>query len=128
MTPQASPVYDLPPTRANMEQPTLTLHTPPMDISVGPPSNSFETAMMHMDTTMLTAYEYPPAPSAFEPQGPPNTQTAGPAPTQAASSFSSSIDPNTSSIESLICGMSESFLAKLQESSFVAQSQFSELS
>jgi len=128
MTPRASPVCDLPPTRANTEQPTLTLRAPPMDVSVGPPSNSFETAMMHVDTTTLTAFEYPRAPSAFEPQGPPNTLTAAPAPTQSQSSFSSSIDPNTSVIESLIRGMSEKFLAQLQESSFAAQSQFSELS
>ena len=47
-----------------------------------------------------------------------NTQTVLPASNQAASSFSSSINPNTSAIESLIRGMSESFLAKLQESSF----------
>jgi len=99
-----------------------------MDVSVGPLSNSFETAMMHVDTMTLTAYEYPRAPSAFEPQGPPNTQTAPPAPTQADSSFSSSLDPNTSVIESLIRGMSEKFLAQLQESSFTAKSQFSKLS
>jgi len=99
-----------------------------MDVSVGPPSNSFETAMMHVDTTTLTAYEYPHTPSAFKPQGPPNMQTAPLVPVQSDSSFSSSIDPNTSVIESLIRGMSKQFLAKLQESSFVAQSQFSELS
>jgi len=128
MTPWALPVVDLPPTCANTEQPVLTLRAPPMDVSVGPPSNSFETTMMHVNTTMLTAFKYPPTPSAFKPQGPPNTQTVLPAPNQAASSFSSSIDPNTSSIKSLIHGMSESFLAKLQESSFIAQSQFSKLS
>jgi len=128
LTPRASPVCDLPPTRANTAQPSLSLRAPPMDVSVGPPSNSFESAMMHVDTTVLTAFEYPHAPSAFEPQGPPNTQAAVIAPTQPDSSFSSSIDPNTSVIESLICGMSEKFLAQLQESSFAAQSQFSELS
>jgi len=128
LTPRASPVCDLPPTRANTEQPVLTLHAPPMDMSVGPPSNSFESAMMHVDTTTLTAFEYPCAPSAFEPQGPPNSQTVPLATTQPDSSFSSSIDPNTSVIESLIRGMSEKFLAQLQESSFAAQSQFSELS
>jgi len=128
MTPRASPVCELPPTRANTEQPTLSLRVPPMDVSVGPPSNSFETAMIHVDTTTLTAYEYSPAPSAFEPQGPPNTQLAPPVPTQSVLSFSSSIDPNTSVIESLICGMSEKFLAQIQESSFAAQSQFSEIS
>jgi len=99
-----------------------------MDVSVGPPSNSFESAMMHVDTMTLTAFEYPCALSAFEPQGPPNTQTVALAPTQPDSSFSSSIDPNTSVIESLIRGMSKKFLAQLQESSFAAQSQFSELS
>jgi len=128
LTPCASPVCDLPPTRANTAQPVLSLRAPPMDVSVGPPSNSFETAMMHVDTTTLTAFEYPCALSAFEPQGPPNTQAAVPVPTQSDSSFSSSIDPNTSVIKSLICGMSEKFLAQLQESSFAAQSQFSELS
>jgi len=128
LTPRASPVCDLPPTRANTVQPPLSLHAPPMDVSVGPPSNSFESAMMHVDTTTLTAFEYPRAPSAFEPQGPPNTQAVAPVPTQSDSSFSSSIDPNTSVIESLIRGMSEKFLAQLQESSFAAQSQFSELS
>jgi len=127
MTPRASPVVELPPTRANTEPAALTLRSPPMNVLVGPPPNSFETAMMHVDTTTLTAYKYPPTPSAFEPQGPPNTQLAAPAP-QADQSFSSSIDPHTSSIESLIRGMSESFLAKLQETSFAAQSQFSELS
>jgi len=99
-----------------------------MDVSVGPPSNSFESAMMHVDTTVLMAFEYPCALSAFEPQGPPNMQTAPPVPTQSDSSFSSSLDPNTSVIKSLIRGMSEKFLAQLQESSFAAQSQFSELS
>jgi len=128
LTPRASPVCDLPPTRANTAQPSISLRAPPMDVSVGPPSNSFETAMMLVDTTALTAFEYPRAPSAFEPQGPPNTQAAAPAPALSASSFSSSIDPNTSVIESLIRGMSEKFLAQLQESSFAAQSQFSELS
>jgi len=127
MTPQASPVVNLPPTHANTEPPVLALQ-PPMDVSVGPPSNSFETAMMHVDMTTLTVFEYPCAPSAFEPQGPLNTQLAPPASNQAGSSFSSSVDPNTSSIESLIHRMSESFLAKLQESSFATQSQFSELS
>jgi len=121
MTPRALPVVDLPPTRPNTEPPALTIRPPPMDVSVGPPSNSFETAMMHVDMSTLTAFEYPCAPSAFEPQGPPNTQLAG-------SISSSSLDPPTSSIESLIRGMSESFLAKLQETSFAAQSQFSALS
>jgi len=102
LTPRASPVCDLPPTRANTEQPVLTLRAPPMDVSVGPPSNSFESAMMHVDTTTLTAYEFPCAPSAFEPQGPLNTQAAPLAPILSDTSFSSSIDPNTSVIESLI--------------------------
>jgi len=128
MTPQASPVVDLPPTCTNTEQPVLSLCAPPMDVSVGPLSNSFEIAMMHVDTMTLMAFKYPCAPSAFEPQGPLNMQIALPAPIPVESSFSSSVDPNTSSIESLIHGMSESFLAKLQEFSFAAQSQFSELS
>jgi len=127
MMPRASPVVDLPPTRANTEPPILSIYPPPMNVSVGPPSNSFETAMVHVDTMVLTAFKYPRAPSAFEPQGPPNTQNALPAPLQEDKSFSS-IDPHTSSIESLIRGMSESFLAKLQETSFATQSQFSELS
>ena len=88
-TPRASPiVVELPPTRA-LTEPALVLQPPPTNVSVGPPSNSFEECMMLVDTTALPAVEYPRAASSFEPYGPPNTQ-APHAPEASASSTSSS--------------------------------------
>ena len=55
-TPWASPVVELPPIRTLMD-PALSLLPPPTDASVGPPSNSFEEAMMDVCTSQLSAYE-----------------------------------------------------------------------
>lgn len=96
-------------------QPTLT------DISVGPPSNSFEMAMCQVDTTSLQAVEYPRTPSAFELYRPLNMQ-------QTIFSPQSSFTPPTSSIESLIHGMSESFLAQVQQCTSEVSLQVSSLS
>ena len=91
-TPRASPAIELLPTRALTEL-ALVLQPPPTNVSVGPPSNSFESAMMHVDTTDMQTFKYP----ARELSTPPiNTL-------QASQSFS---EPATSEIVALIRGMS----------------------
>ena len=93
-TPRASPVVELPPTRA-LTEPALELQPPPTNVSVGPLSNSFESAMMHVDTTDMQTFEYP----ARELSAPPID-------TLPANSSRSSTDPPTSTIEALIHGLS----------------------
>ena len=91
-TPHASPIVELPPTRA-LTEPALVLQPPPTNVSVGLPSNSFESAMMHVDTTDMQTFEYP----AHELSAPPiaTLQTS-----------QSSSEPATLEIISLIRGMS----------------------
>ena len=93
-TPRASPVIELPPTRA-LTEPALVLQPPPTNVSVGPPSNSFESAMMHVDTTTMQTFEYP-APELSAP----------PIDTLPADSSRSSTDPPTSAVEALLRGLS----------------------
>jgi len=119
-TPCAPPVVELPLTRS-LTEPALSPQPLPTDILVGPPLNSFETAMCQVDTTSLQAVEYPHAPSVLELYGPPNTQ-------QTISSPQSSFAPPTSSIESLIRRMSESFLAQVQQCTSEVSLQVSLLS
>jgi len=71
-TPRAPPAVELPLTHALTER-ALSLQPPPTDVSVGPPEGDLELTMMEVHTSQLTAYEYPPAPSALEVQGPSNT-------------------------------------------------------
>ena len=84
-TPHASPVMATPLTHA------LSLQPPPTDVSVGPLEGSFESAMMGVCTSQLTAYEYPPAPSAYEVQGPSNTAVSS-LPSQLSSTDSPTAD------------------------------------
>ena len=93
-TPCASPAVELPPTRA-LTEPALELQPPPTNVSVGPPSNSFKSAMMHVDTTNMQTFEYP----ACELSAPPID-------TLPATSSRSSTDPPTSTIEALIRSLS----------------------
>ena len=93
-TPRASPCVELPPTRA-LTEPALALLPPPTNVSVGPLSNSFESAMMQVDTTTMQTFEYP----AQELSAPP-IDTLQP------SSSRSSTDPPTSVVEALLRGLS----------------------
>jgi len=123
-----SPIVELPPTCALTEQLVLTLQPPLTNMSVGPPSNLFEVTMMQVDMILLQAVEYPRTPSAFKPQGPLNTQAAAPVSQETDTPSPSSLNPATSSVMSLICGISESLLAQIQESSLVVNSHFSAFS
>jgi len=80
-TPRASPVVELPLTRA-LTEPALSLQPPPTNVSVGPPENSLEAAMLDVSTTHLPI-SVPIPPPAVE----------------------SSFDPSTSGILSAIQGM-----------------------
>jgi len=71
-TPRALPVVELPLTQALTEQ-ALSLQPPPIDVSIGPPKGSFKLCMMEVNTSPMSAYEYPLAPSTCEVQGPSNT-------------------------------------------------------
>ena len=107
VTPRASHVTELPPTCA-LKEPALGLsylEPPPTNMSVGPPSDSFEETMMKVDKSNLVAFEYPPNPSALDFSGPPNTaapptQSLEPAPS------TTSTDPATSAVLSAITQMS----------------------
>ena len=92
--PRASPLVELPPTQA-LTEPALVLQPPPTNVSVGPPSNSFESAMMLVDTTTMQTFEYP-APELSAP----------PIDTLPADSSRSSTNPPTSVVEALIRGIS----------------------
>jgi len=76
-TPRASPLVELPLNRA-LTEPALSLQPPPTDISVGPPENSLEAAMLDVSMSNL------PIPSP---------------------AITSSFDPATSGILSAIQGM-----------------------
>ena len=90
-TPRASPVVELLPTRTLTES-ALSLQPPPTDVSVGPPDNSQEAAMLDVTTSQMTPYTYPLAPSAFERQGPPPTErTSTDLPTSELSALESAI-------------------------------------
>ena len=88
-TPHASPIVELPITRALTE--------PPTDISVGPPKNSQEAIMLGISTSQLSAYMYPWAPSAHEIAGPPLTMIE-------LVISQSSTDPATSAVLSILNG------------------------
>ena len=93
-TPRASPCVDLLPTHA-LTEPALVLQPPPTDVSVGPLSNSFETAMMQVDTTTLQTFDYPT-----------RELSAPPINTLPANSSRSSTDLLTSAVEALLRGLS----------------------
>jgi len=98
VTPCALPVLVLPLTHTLTEH-ALSLQPPPTDVSVGPPEGSFECTMLGVHTSQLTAYEYPPAPSAYEVHGPSNT---------AVSSLPSQLsptDPPTSNVMAVIMAL-----------------------
>ena len=108
-TPRASSVTELPPTRALTEPALgLSLEPPPTNVSVGPPSNSWEEAMMKVDETNLVPVEYPPNPSALEIPGLPDSVAASPQPPQSAGPSASAVatDPATSAVLSAIERMS----------------------
>lgn len=56
--PHASPLVELLPTCA-LTEPALELQPPLTNVSVGPPSNSFKMAIMHVDTSTMQTFEYP---------------------------------------------------------------------
>ena len=68
-TPRASPVVELPLNRA-LTEPALSLQPPPTDVSVGPPKNSLEAAMLDVSTSQLPFTITNPPPiveSSFDP-------------------------------------------------------------
>jgi len=64
-TPWASPVVELPLNRA-LTEPALSLQPPPTDVSVGPPENSLEAAMLDVSTSQLPISN-PVVASSFDP-------------------------------------------------------------
>ena len=96
-TPRASPITELPPTRA-LTEPALELSQP--SASFGSPSASFKAAMMQVDTTALPTFDYPAA-GLLEPPPTNVTQVNPPA-------SSSSTEPATQDVMALLMNMSNS--------------------
>ena len=111
-TPRASPITELPPTRALTEP---ALEPSQSSASFGSPSASFKAAMMQVDTTVIPTFEYP-AVGLLEPPPTNVTQTNPPAIleppptniTQTNPPESSSTDPATQDVMALLMSMSSS--------------------
>lgn len=114
-TPCVSPSVELLPTRT-LTEPALVLQPPLTNVSVGPPSDSFEERMMLVDMTALVAVKYPRAASSFEPYRPPNMQ-APIAPTTVPSSpspsASSSTEPPTDAVMAAIRALSSQLSSQI---------------
>jgi len=115
VTPCASSVTELPPTRA-LKEPALGLSCLVpllMNVSVGPPSNLWEETMMNVDKTNLVAVKYPSNPSALEISGLPNSAATSSQPPQSLGppASTASTDPATLAVLSAIAQMSSQLVS-----------------
>jgi len=121
-TPCTSPVMELLLTQALMEW-ALSLQPPPTDVSVGPPEGSFELCMMEVNTSLMSAYEYPLAPSTHEVQGPSNTAfSASPSQSLPTNPPTSDVMATIMALSSQVSSLSSQFSACLEHLENLAQS------